>query len=169
MKTWNCQGLVGDGDVGDVVGPFQWSSLSPHRHPEGPDDHFPALNGSGWWLTYPSEKLWIRQSGLFPIYGKSQNSCSKPPTSGSIDRQGTDLPPPQRLCASVGPCVPRRRPGARRDHRHRGAKQRPWLGKWGGKTAESYGIWMDLGWTLDHFGRFWMDFGYVGWILWSLR
>ena len=35
---------------------------------------------AGWWYTYPSEKYESQLGWLFPIYGKSSNSCSKPPT-----------------------------------------------------------------------------------------
>ena len=32
---------------------------------------------SGWWLTKPLWKIWVRQlEWLFPIYGKIKNSCS---------------------------------------------------------------------------------------------
>jgi hypothetical protein len=33
---------------------------------------------TGWWYTYPSEKYYPVGS-IIPRYGKSQNSCSKPP------------------------------------------------------------------------------------------
>ena len=40
---------------------------------------------SNWWLSHPFWKIWVCQLGwLFPIYGKSKNSCSKPPTSYDI-------------------------------------------------------------------------------------
>ena len=34
---------------------------------------------SDWWLSHPSEKIWVRQFGLlFPIYGKINKTCSEP-------------------------------------------------------------------------------------------
>ena len=36
---------------------------------------------SGWWYTYTSEKYESQLGLLFPTYGKSIKSCSKPPTS----------------------------------------------------------------------------------------
>ena len=44
----------------------------------------------GWWLTYPSEKWWSKsQLGWWhsQVNGKSENSCSKPPTRHTTPSQ----------------------------------------------------------------------------------
>ena len=52
-------------------------------------------SGSGWWLTYPSEK-YSQFGWLFPIYGKiwKNKKCSKPPTRGPLTALTLSSPVP---------------------------------------------------------------------------
>ena len=59
------------------------SESTPTSHGLMSSHHFHYLNcSSGWWYTNPPEKWSSSSVGnmTFTIYGKSQKSCSKPPT-----------------------------------------------------------------------------------------
>jgi hypothetical protein len=53
------------------------------EHPHDLERSIIVKSCTGWWLNHPSEKWWSSSVGIIlpNIYGKSWNSCSKPPTT----------------------------------------------------------------------------------------
>ena len=61
---------------------------------------------SGWWYTYPSEKIWKSNGMIFPNIWKNKK-CSKPPTSTvyfTLETCGFWGSPISRAPPKSGPC-----------------------------------------------------------------